>query len=363
MRRRQWCTRIALVACLLGAAVIETTSAEPTRSARGNKLAFIYLGDVYVINADGTGRKQLTELGSDDDPVWSPDGRRIAFTRSVMGADRSSHEAVYVIEADGSHEMRLTETPVFGSPTWSPDSRRITFAGYREGSRFEARTCEIYVIDASGGVERRLTSNGAFDSAPSWAPGRRIAFVRDTVDEFALATTRAEIHAMSADGSGRRRLTRNRVADSEPSWSPDGKRLVFVRGDSDTVRAEGEIYTMRVRGGPERRLTRNRSGQDYGPVWSPSGGKIAFTRQTQRFGVDGLFVLSARGGRAKRLGTGHSADWSPDGRWIAFTGFIGRTNEVVLVAPDGSPKRRLTRAGVAPSTPTGGPDPGLSGSS
>jgi TolB protein len=347
MRRRRWCTRIALVGCLLGTAAVEATSAGPTGPARANTLAFIYLGDVYVINADGTGRKQLTELGSDDDPVWSPDARRIAFTRSVTGADGTSHSALYVMDADGTGEVRLSGTPIFGSPTWSPDSRRIAFAGYREGARFESRTSEIYVIDADGGAERRLTRNGAFDSAPSWAPSRRIAFVRDTVDEFALAGRRAEIHAMNADGSGRRQLTRNRVGDSEPSWSPDGKRLVFVRSDSDADSADGEIYTMRGRGGLGHRLTRNRSGQDYGPTWSPSGRRIAFTRQAQRFGVDGLFVMSARGGSAKRLGTGHSADWSPTGRWIAFTGFIGRTNEVVLVAPDGSPKRRLTRRGGA----------------
>ena len=81
--------------------------------------------EVYVINADGSGLKKLTDHPADDSgPVWSPDGKQIAFTSS-----RDGYLEIYVMNADGSDLKNLTNNPADDtSPAWSPDSRQIAFS-------------------------------------------------------------------------------------------------------------------------------------------------------------------------------------------------------------------------------------------
>ena len=174
---------------------------------------------------------RLTYNGAfDASPVWSPDGRRIAFD-----SDRDGNWEVYVMNADGSGVTRLTgNDAVDGSPSWSPDGRRIAFDSKRDGNR------EIYVMNADGSSVTRLTHNPADDGYPSWSPdGRRIAF-------DSKRDGNREIYVMNADGSGVTRLTYNGANDLFPDWSPDGRRIAFHSNRDGRM----DIYVMNSAGEP-----------------------------------------------------------------------------------------------------------------
>ena len=114
------------------------------------------------MNADGSRQRRLMRRGRQ--PLWSPDGRRLAFTRGQGGG------SVYVVNADGSGERNLTRGPVRDF-AWSPDGRKIAFDSVRDGNS------EIYVVNADGSGQRRLTRNAGARPRSAWSPdGRKIAF-------------------------------------------------------------------------------------------------------------------------------------------------------------------------------------------
>jgi Tol biopolymer transport system component len=124
--------------------------------------------EIYVMNADGTNVRQLTSNADfDSAPSWSPDGGWILFERAPAGTFTTGVEAqekdVYVMRADGTDVRRLTDSPGLDEgPEFSPDGTRIAFSSARDGQQ------EIYVMDADGANPRRLTDNPARDESPDW---------------------------------------------------------------------------------------------------------------------------------------------------------------------------------------------------
>jgi Tol biopolymer transport system component len=211
-----------------------------------------YGHDIYVVNADGAGKRLLARKGLD--PNWSPDGRRIVFF-----SHRDDNAELYVMNADGSGQRNLTGTTTDDahSPAWSPDGHTIAFAS-GHCSRPQpppARCFDLYAVNADGSGLRRLTRN-TNDHAPAWSrDGRKIAFV-------SVRDGNREIYVMNADGSGQQRLTRNRAGDYSPAWSPDGRKIAFVSQRDGNV--NHEIYVMNtLDGGGQRNLTRTPAQEDW----------------------------------------------------------------------------------------------------
>ena len=246
-------------------------------SPDGQTIAFSGYNRVVFINPEGTGRRNVTrEWGLRGLPVWSPDGRTIAFVRT-WGNDGD----IYVMNADGSGLRRLTRNDGPGwawFPMWSPNSRKLAFHRVQPPPKPPYRTgwtSEVWIMNADGSGQRRLARG--FPSA--WSPdGQKITFTEGLGEPG--------LYVMNADGSRQRRLTNS---GGSPTWSPDGQKIVFVRKRPGTRGKVNDIYVMNADGSAERKLTE----RGHSARWSPDGEKIAFV--SSRDGNDEIFVMNADG--------------------------------------------------------------------
>jgi len=293
-------------------------------------------------------------------PSWSPDGRTIVFV-----SWRDGNGEVYAMDADGSGPRNLTQHPAKDvRPAWSPDGGRIAFVSRRDGNS------EVYVMDADGSGKRNLTRDRASDDLPTWsADGRRIAFLRGrlrrTVPGLGVQRFYSyHLYVVNADGSGLRRLTlyaeREHYATPEGKypyqlvWSPDGRTIYFGR------------YLVRTDGSGARRLP-------YVPltaVWSPDGRRIAFAGYGGRDPTEpgpccysshsDIYVMNADGSGTRKLthNARYNAEpaWSPDGRKIAFRSTRNGNRDIYVMNADGSGKRNLTRHPARDGSPSWSPD-------
>jgi Tol biopolymer transport system component len=248
--------------------------------------------EVTVVNADGSGRTNLTNDPSDDvEPCWSADGSRIVFT-----SDRDGIEQIYVMNADGSDQTRLTDIDASDrAPCFSPDGTKIAFVRYLAQSN-----SEIFVMDADGSNQTRLTFNDGADHVPTWSPdGSRIAWNRQ--DD--AGNGNYDIFTMKPDGSDVLNLTQSSdVNDFAPCYSPDGTKLAF-ESDSD-------IWVMGADGSDPHALTSDgNTVSDYDPCFSPDGNKIVFIKAQASYD---LYVMNADGSDPTPLTEGERTDTDPN---------------------------------------------------
>jgi hypothetical protein len=238
-------------------------------------------------------------------------------------SDRSGVSHLYRVRDDGSELRDLTPSREAFRGDWSPDGTKIVFAA----------TSGLFVMNADGSAPTPLGVEG---SAPKWSPdGRRILF-----------NAGGAINVMAADGTGATALAEG----DNGSWSPDGTQVAFDRIDRTRcvpyLFCPSSIYIMAADGTDVTRLTivANASDKLEAPAWSPDGNSIAYIRSCCFLGPDvgGIYVMSARGGLAQRVGSGTPRGgpvWSPNGEALA----------VAMARPNGT-----TELTLLPSTGGGG---------
>ena len=269
----------------------------------------------------------LLSLAAPAQAAFPGQNGRIAFSSAVDGDSE-----IYSINPDGSGVLKLTNNTVNDSfPGWSPDGKKITFT--RGGG--------IYTMNADGGGQTPIFQyTGYFLSTPSWSPdAQKIVF--SLGDEHCTAppappTDGGGLFTGNADGSSAENIECVTEPSSEccASWSPDGKSIAFTAGieQSDIwVRTQhSQFFTTRTN------VTASSATNESGPDWSPNAQKIIFNTATD------LLTMNPDGSAQAPLRAGTAGVFSPDGAKIAFL-FAGPPSGVWTANADGTGAIFLTQ--------------------
>jgi Tol biopolymer transport system component len=368
----------------------------PSLSPDGNHVVFTWTGpkgdnaDVYVqLIGSGPPLRLTTDPRADLNPVWSPDGRWIAYLRGTPAPLTRSTLELRLVPPLGGQERKLAEVrinefsirPVYLA--WSRDSKALVVTD----SPGEGKPDALFVVSVEGGEKRQLThprSPIVSDTSPALAPdGRALVFRRSATwdsGELHLLPLRADLTAAGEPG----RLTSAALGADYPVWLGDGKeilfsarghlwrqtvaggsaparlpfvgedglmptvsrsRLVYVRSftDENIWRIETSAPGVPSTAPPALHVASTRS--DLHPMFSPDERRIAFT--STRSGGWELWLADAGGANAVQLTsmgarTTGAPYWSPDGQTITFASDLEGQFDIYRIAASGGRPQRLT---------------------
>lgn len=325
---------------------------------------------IYTIPVDGGTAKRLTAPGARE-PAFSPDGKKIAYVKWYRSKEGRLVNGIWVIPASGGAPVLCSDLPGSGrGPVWSPDGKMIAFnrepgvdnesneiwivpvsddgkaaaapakitlplstydflAGWTSDNKIGLNLQNpphraIYTVPASGGNAVQVTPAG-WPFHPRWSPdGKRIFFRWDGIASVPSEGGEISIGPVGAD---------SKISEATPGGgnavSPDGEKIVFsgarvVLRDNKRVH-EVDIYTIAIDGGEPNKLTTS-PGQDRFPCWSPDGKEIAFIRygDAEPSKEMSICIVPAEGGEIRQLTSkSHrvlwsTIAWSPDGKSIAY---------------------------------------------
>lgn len=308
--------------------------------------------NLWLVNSDGTNHRPLTSGNHNDaSPRWSPDGTRLAYL-----SDTDGKQQLYIRWMDTGQTARITnldQSPE--SIAWSPDGKMLSFSSLVLGkgphlADLPTPPAGAKWADPPTAYDRLVYR---FNGAGYLKPGYMQIFV------------------VPADGGAPRQITNgnfpnggNEFGPNRVSWTPDGKFLIVSvnrHPESDHEYFDTEVYEFSVADGSLRALT-SRKGPDNSPVVSPDGKWIAYTGFDDRYQghqTTKLYLM-------KRDGTGShsisdkldrdigSPEWAPDGSGVYFDYNDQGDTKLGFLSTDGAPKKIADHVAASLSAYGGG---------
>lgn len=295
-------------------------------------------GGLFLLSIKTGQTRELTAPhdANDSYPVYSPDGRWIAFTR--LRADRD----VFIVPSSGGRTRQLTfdSIPKLGRVTWTADSREIVYSGARENGG-----AGLWRVSLARGAPRRIYSTLDFAGNPAISgKGDLLAYTESWIDTNIYRSDGPGFSAGVPGSFGEpQKMIASSREDYNPSFSPDGQRIAFVSNRT----GHSEIWTSRLDGSHEMQVT-DLGGFVGTPRWSPDGRWIAFDSITD--GNKDIWVASTGAAHSsRRLTTDPAPDtkpsWSPDGAWIYFNSDRSGSPQIWKIKSDGTQATQVTRNG------------------
>ena len=327
-----------LLVCVVLAGLIAGTA-----SASGGG-AGSYGLQIYSARVDGGTPKNLSHARFEDDwPAVSPNGRKIAFVRTL------SDGGIWLMNADGSGQRKLVDVPEQDelTPVWSPDGKRLAFVTMTACEPYFCSDLGLWLIRPDGTGLRRIARNVERPWRPLWSPDGTRLLVGQILNPYgevnSLVVLRIRDGAVSTLGYGL-------FAFEDWSWSPDGRRVTYVASAGDTT----DAYVEGAEGRGKRVLARF----VYAAQWSPAGREIAIVKRFGRKTIR-LATIPVRGGRARVIAHAGAFAWDRNGRHVAV---FRQSGPVELVRRDGRGHRwvawRSGWPGHVHSELPAGPGPG-----
>jgi len=294
---------------------------------------------IFTLSVENGERHRLTKPPSDSvgdtGPLFSPDGRWLAFRRTSS----SGVNDIYILSSSGGEPRRLTHDNRFtAGHAWTSKGREIVFSSNRSGPR------SLWRVPASGGSAQSVAAlgEGAYYLAIS-RDGRRLAYSKFTSDSNVW---RMELPSPGAPAHAPQKFLYSTRNETSAQYSPDGNKVAF-RSDRS---GNDEIWICDGSGANAYALTSFGGALTGSPRWSEDGQYLAF--DSRPGGNADIYVISATGGSPRRITTEPSEEavpsWSKDGNWIYFAsnrtgtwqvwkapGQKGSTNKAVQVTHHG----------------------------
>ncbi|MFL6856978.1 MAG: amidohydrolase family protein [Allosphingosinicella sp.] len=316
-------------------------------SPDGRTIAFDLLGDIYTMPiAGGTPRRIAEGLAYEQQPRFSPDGRRIAFV-----SDRGGGDNIWIMNADGSDKRQLTREDfrLLNQPSWSPDGRFIVAKKHFTTGR-SLGTGEVWLYHVSGGggvplVRKPNEQHQKELGEPIYAPeGRSVYFTKNVtpgpIFEYAQNsnTDLFDIQRYDLDTGEVTTAVSGAGGSVRPTPSPDGRMIAFVRRE----RARSKLYVKDLVSGEERKVY-DALDQDVQETWAVTGvyPNMAWT-------PDSKSLVFWAGGKIRRVGADGAGAAEIPFRIADTRVVIDATHPQVDVAPDRFETRMPRWATVSP---------------
>ncbi|HEX3366149.1 S41 family peptidase [Phenylobacterium sp.] len=356
--------RMAMAAGVLAAALVaggvqaqppapKPALATPALSPDGSEIAFASGGDIWTVpSTGGVARLLVTDPATEDRPIYSPDGKQLAFTSTRNGAAN-----IYILTLATGQIRRLTWSDSAEQlDAWSRDGKWIYFSSNANDVR---RTTDVFRVAATGGTPLEVSRErflSEFNAAPS--PDGQTLAVMAKGNSGVQWWRNGHAHIDEAElwlkpvaaGARYRRLLGPDAKHLWPMWSPDGKTVFYMSDQSGSE----NLWRLPAAGGAPIQITHFTSGRVLFPAIALDGSAIVFERDF------GLWKLDLKSGQASPLsvtlrgapasaGDRHLRETefqqmalSPDGKKVAI---VSHGEVFAAPAKDGGPAQRITDAG------------------